>query len=923
MHLPAFPEPLGLAALCATVAVFALVTGWSPAVQAAEIAELPEYDRDTMTCESDWLVVPPVQSAGVYRTANPNEIVLANGLVSRTFRLAPNGATVGFDNLMTGESVIRGVKPEAIVVINGRQYDVGGLKGQANLAFLRPEWVDALEADPGALRFVGFEIGETRERFPWKRVRHHAPDAAWPPPGAYLRMDYALSDEGALDAAGALASDVARSQLLADDFGGLSSDWAQHRSKAHDRSSFVNEGKVGEIYTPANTAVYVERALPVGTRLVEAVIDTGTDASASWGPGIALIWKDRVVKINLRPGETAKANGRTSVGVFDGQKELAPLHLEQQWDPSAPSMVRLRVEGHTVYCEVCPGKGVWETVATVAIPEDAPDPAAVRVGKLGLGGNGKDFDGEKGDLVRLHVLRFAAYGAADKDATLAAAKEARQMADLRVSVHYELYDGAPVMSKWVTVDNAGDAPISIDGITSEILAAVEYGSSVESRGIAAKFPNIHVETEQAFSGFTSANTTRFSVHWEPDPDYETQVNYQRKTPCMLEVRPDIGPAVSVEPGGVFESFHAFLMPYDGYDRERNGLAQRRLYRTIAPWVTENPLMMHVRYADWDAVKLAIDQCAEVGFEMVILTFGSGFQIEDDSDAYIEKMTKYADYARSNGIEIGGYSLLASRRINAENDVVMPEGQRPTFGNSPCLLSEWGVDYFRKLYNFYERTGFMLLEHDGSYPGDVCMSTKHPGHRGLDDSRWLQWRAISDFYKWCRGQGVYLNVPDYYYVAGSNKCGMGYRETNWSLPRAQQVIHTRQNIYDGTWEKTPSMGWMFVPLTQYHGGGAAATIEPLDEHRDHYRRMLDSNLALGVQACYRGPRLYDTDRTKAMVKRWVDWFKKYREILESDIIHDASRRADGRDLDWFFHANSGLKEKGMLVVYNPLDRATTK
>ena len=75
-----------------------------------------------------------------------------------------------------------------------------------------------------------------------------------------------------------------------------------------------------------------------------------------------------------------------------------------------------------------------------------------------------------------------------------------------------------------------------------------------------------------------------------------------------------------------------------------------------------------------------------------------------------------------------------------------------------------------------------------------------------------------------------------------------------------------------------MGWMFVPLTQYQGGGAAATIEPLDEHLDHYERMLVSNLALGVQACYRGPRLYDTDRTKAMVKGWVCWFKAHRDPI---------------------------------------------
>jgi len=144
--------------------------------------------------------------------------------------------------------------------------------------------------------------------------------------------------------------------------------------------------------------------------------------------------------------------------------------------------------------------------------------------------------------------------------------------------------------------------------------------------------------------------------------------------------------------------------------------------------------------------------------------------------------------------------------------------------------------------------------------------------------------------------------------------MGYREVNWSLPRAQQVIHTRQNIFDGTWQKTPSMGWMFVPLTQYHGGGAAATIEPLDQHLDHYRAMMISNLALGVQACYRGPRLYDTDHTQAMVKQTVDWFKSYRDILESDLIH--GRRADGRNIDWMLHVNPKLKHRGLLIAFNP-------
>jgi hypothetical protein len=112
-----------------------------------------------------------------------------------------------------------------------------------------------------------------------------------------------------------------------------------------------------------------------------------------------------------------------------------------------------------------------------------------------------------------------------------------------------------------------------------------------------------------------------------------------------------------------------------------------------------------------------------------------------------------------------------------------------------------------------------------------------------------------------------------------------------------------------------MGWMFVPLTQYHGGGAAATIEPLHEHLDHYEARLSNLFGAGVQACYRGPRIYDTDDTKALVKKWISFYKQHREVLDADIIH--LRRPDGRDWDGFVHANPQGKIKGLAFFYNPL------
>ena len=353
------PEQIQRCKELVVLAATAVLSVTTMTAQADNLNDLPLYDQDAVAYDGDWLVHAPDREAAVYRTGHSDELVLANGIISRTFRLAPNAATVGFDNLTTGQAILRGVKPEAMVEIDGVSYDVGGLKGQPNYAFLSPEWLDDLEADPAAFAFTGFEVGEPRERMAWKQVRHRAPDAVWPPKGVYLRMDYRMPE-----------------------------------------------------------------------------------------------------------------------GVPGSQKAAAP--------------------------------------------------------------------------------------------------------PVTLSVHYELYDGVPVMSKWITLRNDGGAPIMLNRFTTEILAAVEYSAHVESGGRPFQTPNMHVETDYAFNGMDSRDSCRFSVHWVRDPDYATQVNYLRLSPCLLEVRPELGPGQALAPGETFESFHAFLLPFDSYDRERNALAQNRMYRTVAP-----------------------------------------------------------------------------------------------------------------------------------------------------------------------------------------------------------------------------------------------------------------------------------------------------------------------------------------------------
>lgn len=700
--------------------LFLGMVGFSGTVnaQSLRVDRLPLYNKAEFHRNSDWLIDDHGFKAAVYKTPE-GYLALSNGLVTRTFTLAPNGATIALDNLITNESLVRAVSQEATLWINGREIKVGGLTGQPIGNYLLPEWIPEMKADPSSLHLVSYAVSPVKARMEWNRRTAWSPQhLPWPPKGLELVFTY-----------------------------------------------------------------------KAGKTMIEN-LRTG-------------------IQENEREGELAKESAAEETDFLEG---------------------------------------------------------------------------------------------------------------LVVQVHYEIYDGLPLLSKWVRVENNGSREIIVNNIRSEQLAVTEAESAVEHKQH-WQLPPIFVESDFAFGSGTTNAAENACVEWQTDSTYTTQVNYSLQTPTRLVCMPKTGMGQELAPGASFESMRLWELLYDSYDRERRGLSERKLYRTIAPWVTENPIIMHVSSAADAAVKKAIDQCAEVGFEMVIMTFGSGFNIEDTSSQNLQRMKALKEYGKSKGVAIGGYSLLASRSIDAQNDVVMPDGMQPAFGHSPCLLSNWGEEYFNKLYHFYSVTGQDLLEHDGSYPGDVCASTTHPGHRGLEDSRWKQFREIQAFYRWCRSKGVYLNVPDWYFLNGSSKTAMGYRETNWSLPRALQEIIERQNIYDGTWEKTPSMGWMFVPLVQYHGGGAAATIEPLKEHLPHYGQRLANLFGAGVQACYRGAQLYDAPETRNLVKKWVSFYKKHREVLDADIIH--LRRPDGRDYDAILHVNPQGKEKGLLMVYNPLNEPVTR
>ena len=659
---------------------------------AKKINKLPVSSAPVSTqTDFDWLITPEKAKAGIYASADRKSIIVANPMVSRTFRIFPNLATTNIINRMTGESMLRAVSSEGSIQIDGKKHLIGGLTGQPERAYIEDKWIESMTTIPESFLVEDFEIVPIQEDIKWARSR-----------------------------------------------------WALNKEAA-----------------------------------------TGSE-----------------IIFTLR-----------------GEKVLKEV------------------------------------------------------------------------IVKLHV---------------------------------SVYDKLPVIRKRFEVINESELPINIDTFQLEYLAFAEPESP--GGGDPTKFllPNIHVESDYACAGSFTEKETDITEKWVTDPNYTSQRNYLLQTPCILEISPPMGPDQTVPSKSSFCSFSVYEMPFDSYDRERKGLFTRRMYRTIAPWTTENPIFMHLTSIQPEIVYRAIDQCAETGYEMIILSFGSGLNAEDISDANIAKYKAFVDYARNKGIEMGCYSLLASRWISVEVDLINPKtGKRGgmRFGSSPCLCSDWGYEYFHKIKTFFEKTGMRCFEHDGSYPGDFCASTVHPHHKGLKDSQWNQFYKITELYHWMCENGIYLNVPDFYFLNGSTKTGIGYREANWSLPRDRQLIHTRQLNYDCTFERIPSSLWSFVPLVEYQGGGSAATLEPLSEHLYEYKNLMFQNYGAGIQACYRGPRLYDTPETKKVVLEIINWYKKYRNILNNDIIH--LRRPDARDWDGIMHVDPKGKENGLAMFYNPTDQEITR
>ncbi len=675
-------------------------------------------ELDLQPAAGDWLITPPDQPVQLQVEPSADgqsaRFVLGNGLITRSFYVSQNLACDSYRNLRNRAEFVRAVKPEMRLKLDGTWYDVGGLTGQPERAYLVEGWLKDMRSSPNAFRITGLTTGQPIERHPWK-PKFNAPNLPWPPKGLRVSMHYA--------------------------------------------------------------------------------------------------------------------------------------------------------------------------------PPKTIDP---------------------------------------------------RYQDLKLTVHYEMYEGIPVLAKSFTLENAADEPVLVEEIETEILAVPQDQIS-----------NIHAESDYSFhlanhspddchaAGAHSKAIQwdaplylagRTTTDWRVDPELDSWAHptaiedkfLGHTFRNMMVSRIPVGPSQLVPPGQAFKSHITFELLQDSTDRERCSLGVRRMYRTLCPQVNESLLTAACPSQDPTVIKKLLDQMGELGFESYCITFWPGVSHDNLDPAYVAKWKDIADYAKAKGIIVSGYELMvASRGRGATQDCIDPATGKPgsPFGQSLCLGTQWADDYFQRVWKFIDQTGFMGIAVDGPYHGCPCASTVHKHHRGLADSQWVQWQQQKRMFKEEQRRGMTAGAPDWYFWNGQSSTSLGYREASANLPRELGLLLYRQYIYDGTWFKPPTMGGMGIGLIGTYNNDPRAMLEPLDQNLDWYKLNLLQLLGSGCQASLRANRLYDTERTRRMVRQWVDWYKKYRPILTSDIIH--VQRPDGRDLDCIMHVNPQLADKGLVLFFNPLTESLTR
>eukprot|EP00759_Apiculatamorpha_spiralis_P003710 PhF_6_TR11721/c0_g1_i1/m.19116 len=503
---------------------------------------------------------------------------------------------------------------------------------------------------------------------------------------------------------------------------------------------------------------------------------------------------------------------------------------------------------------------------------------------------------------------------------------------ITVSVHYEMYDGLPFMRKWVSVSVAAGGPsVVVNALTIENLRAPNFGPDqmtilqVQPNNPTPATQQVVPQNDQSFPGRTQ-QLWYFDPMYDQGNDQELHVPYTYYTYLQVGYGVDTtfggstGPGVLVTATAPFDSISIRTVLHDTTDWERQGLAIRLVQATLAPQLTETPLhYMITDISSTAAFRLAIDQAAQTGFEIVIVGYGAAGYCGMCDDqimnaSWVSWFGQQVAYAKGKNVGVSAYTLMQhngwGESVPPQEQVLNRDGTR---GGIACFATDWHATYRQHVLNFAKTVGLSGVETDGQYENAACGDAGGDHHHnGLDGSYDAQLKATLTFNQAMKGLGIYQTGADAYYWDGANNWNHADTDAGYSLPDLwERLTVGREYVYDSTTTRLASSG-------SYGIGDISNAAKQCGNDRvlcmDY---ALASFFAVGVNPTIVASSLWPpadpmSATLSSLLSSWTTFYAKYRTVLTSRIsLHIArptSRSYEVSAMLW--------KGQGIIAVFNP-------
>lgn len=512
-----------------------------------------------------------------------------------------------------------------------------------------------------------------------------------------------------------------------------------------------------------------------------------------------------------------------------------------------------------------------------------------------------------------------------------------------VDVHYEIYDGLPILKKWVSVLNAaGNEPLGVDSMIMEQLRAPNFAP--EQMYIIRVQAGNDFPSDQQVAPIAANGGGRAQPLWTLDPLYDLCCDASLHVPWTYYTLLSVGygydvafggrtgPGAIVLGGGTFTSIAVRTVLYDSRDPHRQSLTWLKVQSRVAPQLSENPMYyMFFDVSSTAAFRLALDQASVVGYEMAIVGFGAdgfcGLCAEQTQNAtWVAWFKEQVDYGKSVGVGVSAYTLMQANGwgegVPEVEQILQRDGTR---GGIACFATDWHAAYRQDVLTFAAAVGMEGVETDGQYENAPCMDdTGDHHHNGLLGSWDAQVNATALFNIGLKEEGLFQSGADAYEWSGANHWNHADTDAGFGLPSWERLTNVREYIYDSTFSRLATSGSMFVPNA---GDCNDTSSAPTPGRRVCIDWGMASTMGMGVNANWMGvdslwdPADPDAAYIQARYTNWTALFNAYRPILTSWGMHHLSRPT-GRSYDALAHvaADSGDGVLAWTAVYNPTRHA---